>query len=373
MASPLKLKYHLWFNYNAAILDLEGTIPSDIVLQVKRGTTDCTRPMNILTDGSLFDIPYAFSTGLLKLIDLESNKQVDLAFLANSPKSTAKSAIITVPPRKTPTLRLFEWDLEIPLQLRTHLAPALVLGHEYRVELDIVDLGVKWWNYGDEADPTLPSEPANLIAMRSTHRDFKVVKPLPKPPSISVSMSLSSNILHRSKSPPTTIRLAIVNQGDSAITVRSSRDQGYLNPQVGAENPPNIPRITSIEPSPSLGNFSITKTSTGKEFITEPKHPGIAAFGSIERSKGCFTTLEPNVPIIREFVLFERADAIIEAMGNNDDDEFCLRLRPMGAWWSNGTLEEIFGDQERIQRLPGGPCLPVILQSDDELQFHLED
>ena len=69
-------------------------------------------------------------------------------------------------------------------------------------------------------------------------------------------------------------------------------------------------------------------------------------------------------------MLFEKADAIIKRMGN--DDEFRLRLRPLGVWWVAGTLDDIFGGQKTIKEMPG-PCLPLILQSDDELQFRLED
>ena len=80
--------------------------------------------------------------------------------------------------------------------------------------------------------------------------------------------------------------------------------------------------------------------------------------------------LEPGVPLAQEFVLLANAGAVIKAMGN--DDEFRLRLRPLGVWWFAGTLDDIFGDQETIREMPG-PCLPLILQSDYELQFRLED
>lgn len=284
MASQLKLKLHLESTYSPAILDLEGTIPYDIVLQVRRGATDLTRSMNILTNESLFDIPYAFSTGL-KLIDLENSDQVDLSFLAATSKPTAKPTIITLQPRKTSPLPLFQYDVVIPLQISTYLKPVLILGHEYRVELATVDIGVKWWNYGDDANPELPPERANLAVLNAAHRDLSVVTPLPRPPSISVSMSLSSDVLHRSKSPPTTIRVAITNHSDHAITIQSSGDQSFLSPQVGAESPPSMHRITSINPSPSLSNFSITKFTSSEEFVAEPKHRCSLTVGSWGRSK----------------------------------------------------------------------------------------
>ena len=171
MASELPLKLHLDSTYSPA-LDLEGAVPYDMILQVRRGASDLTRPMNILTDESLFDIPYAFANGLLKLINLDSKEQVDLGFVCTSLKPTANPKIVTLQPR-TSRLRLFEYDLVIPLQLDAYIKTALTAGHRYRVELSTLDLGSKWWNYGDNADLELqasdsslpPSEPAKLVAL----------------------------------------------------------------------------------------------------------------------------------------------------------------------------------------------------------------
>ena len=377
MASQLPIKLHLNSTYTPGVLDLEGTVPYDIVLQVRRGASDLTRPMNILTDHSLFDIAYAFSKGLLKLIDLDSKEQVDLGFIGTSPEPTANPRIIVLPPR-TSRLPLFKYDLVIPLRLNDHIKPALAPGHEYRVELGTLELGIKWWSYGDGEDLELhasnsslpPSEPAKLVASKSAHRDFSVVKSLLKPPNISIAMSLSSNIVHRSKSPSTTLCVVITNEGDRAITLRSSGDQSYICPYNGADNISNDHRITSTKPPPSISNFSITKISTREEFIRKPTHTCSLTIGSGGWSRRGLTTLEPCLCLTHEFVLLKNAEAVVKAMG--DDDEFRLRLRPLGVWWFAGTLGDIFGDQETVQRLPG-PCLPLILQSDDELQFRLED
>ena len=92
--------------------------------------------------------------------------------------------------------------------------------------------------------------------------------------------------------------------------------------------------------------------------------------GSARKSRRGLTTLEPNVPLVYDFVLLENAAATIKAMG--EDSDFILKLRPLGVWWVAGCLDDIFGDQETLAKLPG-PCLPLILQSDDELCFRLED
>ena len=183
-------------------------------------------------------------------------------------------------------------------------------------------------------------------------------------------MSLSSKIVHRSKSPSTTLRVVITNEGDRAITLRSSGDQDFIGPFNEAHDISNAHRITSAKPPPSIRNFSITKICTGEEFIRKPTHTCSLTIGSGGWSRRGLTTLEPCVPFTHEFVFLKPVKAVVEAMG--DDDEFCLRLRPLGVWWFPGTLGDIFGNLKTVQRLPG-PCLPLILQSDDELQFRLED
>ena len=338
-----------------------------------RGASDLTRPLNILADDSFFDIPRTFS----KAIDLDSKEQADLGFIGTSLKTSTNSRIITRP-RRTSRLPLFEYDLVIPLRLSDHIKPALVPDHKYRLELGTLQFGVKWWSYGDDAHLELhasnftlpPSQPAKLVASKSAHRDFLVVNSLPKPPSISISMSLSSNIVHRSKSPPTTPRVVITNNGKRAITLRSSGDQSFLRPINGPKNTPDHHRITSTKPPPSLSNFSIIKFSTSEEFVAKPTFTCSLTVGSGGFLRRGLTTLDPDVPLVQEFVLLENANAIVKAMG--DDDEFRLRLRPLGVWWFAGTLDDIFDNQKLIEKMPG-PCLPLILQSDDELQFRLED
>ncbi len=119
-----------------------------------------------------------------------------------------------------------------------------------------------------------------------------------------------------------------------------------------------------------MSNFSITKISTSEEFIAKPTHTCSLTVGSEGRSRRGLTTLEPGVPLTQESVLLENAEAIVKAMG--DDDELRLRLRPLGIWWFARTLDDMFGDQETVEEMPG-PCLPLILQSDDQLQFRLGD
>ena len=125
MASQLPLSVQLHSTHIPAVLDLEGIVPYDILLHIRRGGSDLTRPMKILTNESLFDLPYAFSKGLLKVIDLSNGEQVDLTFVGTSPepKSNTDPRIITLPSR-SPHLCRFHQMLCI---VQRRLPPLCVL------------------------------------------------------------------------------------------------------------------------------------------------------------------------------------------------------------------------------------------------------
>lgn len=83
--------------------------------------------------------------------------------------------------------------------------------------------------------------------------------------------------------------------------------------------------------------------------------------------------LEPNVPLVNEFVLFENAWAC-KSLATSETKAFRMKLRPLGVRWCEGSLDDIFGDAEtvKVKGLPG-PCLPLMLESDHEVYFRLEE
>ena len=83
-------------------------------------------------------------------------------------------------------------------------------------------------------------------------------------------------------------------------------------------------------------------------------------------------TLYPDIELVNEFPLLERADAVVKRMGDHDD-EFVLRLRTLGVEWYEGTVDEIFGLQKVRKGMPGVARLPLILQCEDEVRFCFKD
>ena len=384
LTAELPISVRLETSHTPAVLDLSGALPFDIFFEVRRSTSDLSRPMTIKTSSSIFDGPYAFSHGLIKLIDMRSNNAVDLTNLETdktdeTSDGSCMSSFITLPIRSGP-LRRFNYDYRMPLRLAEIVKDFVTAGHRYRLQLnDSLDLGVKLWYYGRYSNLTLgsprslPQDPhlVKLVASKPSHRDFCVVQSLPKPPPVSVTMSLSMSIVYRSGFPPVKVCLSIANNGDRPITVSSSGDQPYITAEARSSPVPNHRRITSIFPPPALKNFSIIKRQTGVDYSPVQSSTCTLTSGSGGWSRHGLTTLNPGEPLINEFDFLVGANAIRSSMGGNDD--FTLKLRPTGVWWHYGTLDDIFGDKTALKTRPGGPTPPLMLESQDELDFRFEE
>lgn len=389
-ANYLSLSVHLQLASQPAVLDLSSQNHFDILLETRRGSTDLSRPMTILKKGSLFDIPFAFSNGLLTLKDEESGECINLKDLApNNQSSSSLTAapngivseedFIILPVRKSKLPR-FHADFSLSLGLGRHLAPYVISGHRYRVELGApsqtrISLHVSYWTYGNPTFPLQPLEQSNLVASQYTQKSFLVVDFLLRPPLVTVSIT-ASPVIYRSatagNSPPT-IRFTITNQSDRAVTVKSSGDQSFISPFLPVDGPPNHGRITSTSPPPDVSNFSLIRLSTGEEFIREPQHTCSLNSGGGGWSRRGLTTLYPKKPLVNGVDIKPYLLTKLTAENVADGESFRLRLRKMGMWWHYGTVDEIFQGERTLPKWPGGPTLPLVLGSEDEVVLKVED
>ena len=104
--------------------------------------------------------------------------------------------------------------------------------------------------------------------------------------------------------------------------------------------------------------------------VAEPTSTCSLTVGSGAYSRKGLTTLEPDKPLVVEFMLFDNVHVLVKAMV--DGGKFRLRLRPSDVWWFPGTLDDIFGDQQTVKAMPG-PCLPLNLGSNDDIDFSIEN
>lgn len=110
-------------------------------------------------------------------MDFEIDELVNTSFVKGSAEDAVMPQIMTLPSRPSPLPR-FESYVLIPVRLRLHLKRAPVAGHNYRLELASLDLGIKRWAYETHEnlhlstpDQTLLlSYLANLIASKLSRK-----------------------------------------------------------------------------------------------------------------------------------------------------------------------------------------------------------
>ena len=229
---------------------------------------------------------------------------------------------------------------------------------------------MKWWRYGELAVKDVPMEqrppqqPATVVATQVCHQDFSVVKSLPVPPSVYISLALSHPVIYRSGDHAPMLKISIMNTADQPVIMVSFGSQPYISSTHAQPN--NHARIISTSAQISLENFSITHMASSKEMVEESYMCVLQT--SWQRRQ--FTTLEPGVPLVQEIEFLKNATVIRARM---ERGEYRLKLRARDVWWHWGSKEEVLMGRSGTKRLPGGPKPPLKLASKDEVTFRLEE
>ncbi|CAD6594261.1 MAG: hypothetical protein ASARMPREDX12_008551 [Alectoria sarmentosa] len=406
-APCIKLKVSLQTSHSA-IFDLSGTNPFDVFFQIDRfrGDGGGWRSITLLLNGSLLDVPHALTNGLLEVVDLDEECKVvfkpqddgiarptllmrpddsfeflevekDNCVMFRSednnpitfvPPVQPENRILTLPTRESGGRRKAEKT--VPLRIPETIKHLLKPGNRYRLQTTSIDLGVKWWRYGELVVKDVPMEqlppqqPATVVATQVCHRDFSVVKSLPVPPSVYISLALSHPVIYRSGDHAPILKISIMNTADHPVTMVSFGSQPHISP-IHAQ-PNNHARVISTSAQISLQNFSITHMASGKEMVQE-SYMCVLQIGWQRRQ---FTTLEPGVPLVQEIEFLKNATAIRARM---ERGEYRLKLRARDVWWHWGSKEEVLMGESGTKRLPGGPKPPLKLASEDEVKFRLEE
>ena len=406
----VKLKISLQ-NRHSQVFDLSGTTPFDVFFEVDRfrGDGGGWRSITLLLNGSLLDIPHAWSHGLLELIDVDADCKVVFNpkhdRIAGPILSTPRSdsfELVEIEEDRRATFRSEDESLEvsappahpriqlltlltresggrrkaqkaIPLCISETIKHMLKPGRKYRLQTTSIDLGVKWWRYGSQGELAVkgvpvellsPPEPAAVVATQLCHRDFTVVESLPVPPSVHISLALSPPFVYRLGDPTPILKISVTNTADQPVTMTSFGSQPHITSTHAKPN--NHARIISTSANISLENFSITHVASGKELLQE-SYLCVLQNGWQRRQ---FTTLEPGVPLVQEIEFLKNATAVRARMVHG---EYKLKLRAREVWWHWGTKDEILEGELGTKSLPGGPKPPLMLTSQDEVMFRLEE
>lgn len=380
------LEIDLDYSHTPAVLDLSGEHDFHVLLKIRRIHTDLDpRPITLRITDSLFDSRTAFKNRYFKLRKAKKNAKVvsipDQSGSNGESGNTAVPAVdapesdLTALPsragRKGPMSKRLHYDLVLQLRIAEHLRYVLTPGQMYNLQVAEDDLGIKWWNYGAKEDlpePLTPTEPAKLAAKQFTGMlNFLAVSSMAKPPSISVSLSLSSPVVRRGQHHPN-LRVEVTNGADEPITLKPAGYQIYVSPDTPFPEP--FPYRSIVDQSPSWENFCINRLPSGEDCI----HPQVKNVLSIRREgwmKRNFLSLMPNEPLVREIPFLENAIGIVNRMGD-ENGEFSVKLRHVELWWCQGTVDEIFGEEVSIKSLPNPRALPVIPHGENELTFRWE-
>ncbi|KAK2757310.1 hypothetical protein FQN54_004824 [Arachnomyces sp. PD_36] len=375
------LEVRLEYSHCPAVLDLSGEHLFDALLKVRRPHSDSDpRPITLLTTGSVLDPRAAFSNGSFELFgtggkgNSTSIKNESGNGETRGIDQAPKDAFVTLPSRAGPRgglHRRLHFDIVVPLRIREHLGHLLLPNKTYRLKLVTKSLGIKWWCYGTKEDlptPLPPSEPAELTVRKSDGgRSFHTVSSLPRPPPISVSISLSAPIVRRAEDDPPILRIEATNRSDKPVTLRPRGHQNYVRPDTSGLPEPH-PWHSIIAPGPALENFCINRIPDGEDCII-PRIMNVLTTGQGYK-RSSFMTLVPGEPVVREVPFLQRARGVRERMGH--DAEYRLKLRDAGLWWFEGTVDDLFGEEDSIRTLPNTRTTPVIPYGENELSFRLE-
>lgn len=370
-------------NYHPTIFDLSGKAHFELYLQIRRSVTSESDPrdMIIRRHGSVFDLPAALDKGLLELIDEDTktamrrpeSKEQDEHNQKDSPSQTSESFI------KLPTdFRGRGRPIQsVPLGAAAVLSPMVQPGHRYTLKAKGNDLGVQWWTWRnpsetqEDVDTSASPEPTRLVSTRpSWSRSFQVVSELEMPPKLTINLALAGEdhatddkrSSESSKLSPT-IQIIITNTHDRPITVKTTGDQHHLLPHGEIANPRS--RVTAT--NPDVRNFSVVDQETQEDLISDAPTFVSPAGGGGKLLRTQLLTLAPREQVIRTAKLPER--------GLVAGKEYRISLRPTGCWWTTGTLDDLFGDEDSTSmKWPSGPTLlPMPLESDDVVVFRAND
>lgn len=180
------------------VLDRSRQLPFAVVFGICRpkpkGSASDGESMLLSTSGSIFDVPFALSNGLLRLYRCSSWEEVDLGSF--SATASAESRYISLPPRRDGSYELkFTESYRCPMEAVDELAERLEDNVEYRICVASNKLEVPWWAYGQPEDlltpdrkPRVPSEAAALVCLGKARgrASFEVVPSLEWPPQVDV-------------------------------------------------------------------------------------------------------------------------------------------------------------------------------------------
>ncbi|KAH9908936.1 hypothetical protein F4778DRAFT_714675 [Xylariomycetidae sp. FL2044] len=375
---PLRIEIHT--NFRGGFFDLSGTAPFELFYHVYRASREVphTQPLTILTNGSVFDLPAALHDGIIELLDItDASKDDDGAGewqiippegrLAQQTQ-LMRPGFLTIPPESTDRRKAVVFPLQAAAEcLRDLVKPE----RSYRLRIPREDIGVRWWSWGALDSSTFgPGEPSmatlrlprgessnlHLHLPRPCLRGFRTVSHISAPPIMETRLSLAITpwgpaAVITVRNPSASRPITLMKAGHQPF-LHEDRDNG--NPRLRLGNSLSAQNLVVVDVDDSEGTELFPAT-----FMC------LLTMSGAGYSRSRFITLGPG----------DFFTSLCRIPGNRlkAGRSYSIRLRELGCWWCQGTVDELFGGEvNKIQQLPPGPTLPAMLRSDDMVVLRVE-
>ena len=394
-----ELRIHTQIHSRYQVYDASGELPFSIIFGLCRRSPADTdpRPVTLEIAGSVLDLPYALTHGLLTLHehDPQDAKQwveVDLRRLNDNVAKEAGCLSLASPVNRTEYWRDAFTVYQSHVDVKDDLASILEPGKKYVIRLASGDLGVKRWAYGErkqsidnDGKPSHGSEAVKLVNSKPTagNATFKVVKSLPCPPRMETRIRLCASSTSSDSALANThgssninaLKISVLNTGSDSVTVQTQGNQRFLIPwgpfQPEPESDDDRMRIIDATPhKPPTSSLQVIDSATG-EVVQGNERRGTGPLtdsNADQRPKmEDVVTLKPGVPLIRKFDIRPLVDGLV-------DGQYKIRLQSRGCRWWHGEIGKEEGEDGRV---PAHLCRiitsPLMLESQDEVELRVRD
>ena len=393
--NELRIRTQLHSRYQ--VLDASGQLPFSIVFGLCRRSTADVDPRSLMLDiaGSVLDVRYALAHGLLTLQQQDSEAtnrwvEVDLRRVTKIVAKEGEYLLLPSPVNKIEHWRDAFTVYHCPLDVNGSLASILEPGMKYRIRLASQDLGVKRCSYYNQdqsvgsVQTSILDPEVKLVSSKPTagNATFTVVKSLSWPPKLETRIHLcasfstpNAELTKTESSRSTALEVSVVNLGSDPVTVQTRGPQHFLKPWGLFQPEPDVEddrmRIIDARPHKSpTSSLQVVDSATMKVVLgNEQRGTGpLMDFHANRRPKvEDLVTLMPGVPVIRKIDV----ESLVDGLG---DGYYKIRMKPRGCRWWHGDVEKEEDDGGRMpEHLSGTMIPPLMLESQDEVDFRIRD
>jgi hypothetical protein len=382
---PLLIQIHSRYQ----VFDASGQLPFSIVFGLCRKSPSDTDPRSITleTARSIFDVPYALTHGLLALYERDEHADrwvaMDQSRMGNVGPGESERIWVPSPVNRASSWRFNLTEYIYPIDVQGALASILEVGKTYRIKLGSQDLGVKklTWSEEIQGDGTGATKLISSRVGGNGTATFQFVKGIVWPPKVEIrmrlcSMSPSSDRAFTDVDVNTALEVTAVNTGSETISVQTRDLQkilvpyGPMGPDVKDPNQPDqLTRIIHASPEQGLtSSLKVVDVATG-EVVERPGQvcTGCKAPHDPRPKVDELVMLKPGAPVIRVIDIGLRVKWL-------KGGQYKIRMHPSGCRWWSGQLPKEDGEDERVPaRLYKGWSIPLMLETEDEVQVRVKD